>query len=171
MTPFIKKKDIKKEKQEKQNAKQKLKEEKKLEKMRRNVNKIKSLNNVLDISKKNTNVLQGIEKNNIISRKPGKRLYRDQRMTRSKSPIRRGGSIIQKGGDTQADILFGDKLQELFEEVEIIKFLNQTHQHNYHSVAYMPNNIKIMGDNQNRQSNFVLNFSQKVQNFALNRNV
>lgn len=110
----------KQQKQQQQQQKQKEKEEKKRNKMLRAVKKIKALNAIKGKLKSKRGQNQGIEniqRISVIERKGSLR-------QRAYSPIRVGGAIIQKGGGV-IDTLIGNKLEELYQEVNIIAFMNQ----------------------------------------------
>lgn len=110
------KEERKQEKQVQQKAKQKAKDLKKTKKMQRAVAKIKALNAIKGELKSKRGQNQGIE--NI------QRISVIERKGSLRQTAYSGGAIIQKGGGV-IDTLIGNKLEELYQEVNIIAFMNQ----------------------------------------------
>ena len=105
------KQERKKEKQEKQEKKQTAKDNKEKKKMVRAVEKFKKL-------KGNTQALKGKE-DEVATRLKDGRIRRQTMINRGQ----RGGNTQKGGGDI--DTLMGDKMEELYTDVNIIAFMNQ----------------------------------------------
>ena len=108
------KQERKKEKQEKQKEKQTAKDEKKKKKMVRAVEKFKEL-------KENTQALKGKE---VATRLKDGRIRRERIQRQTMINMGQGGGNTQKGGGI-IDTLMGDKMEELYTDVNIIAFMNQ----------------------------------------------
>lgn len=117
------KQERKEQKQQQQKKKQKEKEEKKKNKMLRAVKKIQALNEIKgNLISKGKLFKEGLKKSDRIS------VLERKSSLRSSSPpgsqISVGGAMIQKGGGV-IDALIGNKLEELYADVNIIAFMNQ----------------------------------------------
>ena len=122
-------KQLKKEqKQQKQKEKQEKKELKKKNKMLRAVKKIQALNEISGLKNKligkGTLFKQGLRNSDRISILERKSSLRSSSSPRGPPTLFEGGGEIQKGGGI-IDTLIGNKLEELYADVNIIAFMNQ----------------------------------------------
>jgi len=125
---------IKKQKQQQQKEKQEKKELKKKNKMLRAVKKIQALNAIsgpsdiknklIDKEKSFKQFKQGSRSSDRISIKERKSSLRSRSASGTAPPLIEGGGKIQKGGGI-IDTLIGNKLEELYADVNIIAFMNQ----------------------------------------------
>jgi len=125
------KQERKEEKQRQQQEKQQKKELKKQNKMQRAIRKIQALNEIIGIKNKLINkgklFKQGLRNSDRISVLERKSSLRSSSPTReSGTPVSpfKGGEKMQKGGG-DIDTLMGNKLEELYQEINIIAYMNQ----------------------------------------------